>query len=115
MAQCCSVRGGCDSTGRADRNPGHRLRRALVRARVSGQLQKVYFKQGAEVREGDPLFRPYEEQVQQARAVLAKDTAAEQQAEAAAARDRSIAENSVKADEANITVARDVVPRASWG
>ncbi len=68
-----------------------------VRARVSGQLQKVYFKQGADVSEGDLLFlidpRPYEDQVAQAKATLARDMAAQQQSEAAAARDRSTAEN----------------------
>lgn len=48
--------------------------RVEVRARVSGYLTKVHFKEGAEVKEGDLLFtidpRPYEAAVQRAEAVL---------------------------------------------
>lgn len=47
-----------------------------VRARVSGYLTKVHFKEGTEVKEGDLLFtidpRPYEAIVQRAEAVLAQ-------------------------------------------
>ncbi len=32
------------------------LKTICVRARVSGYLEKVLFKEGAEVRQGDPLF-----------------------------------------------------------
>ncbi len=68
-----------------------------VRARVTGQIVKVYFKQGADVKEGDPLFlidpRPYQETVRQVKATLARDQAALQQAQAATARDRSVAKN----------------------
>lgn len=55
--------------------------RVEVRARVSGYLTKVHFKEGAEVKEGALLFtidpRPYEAAVQRAEAVLtqAKTTA----------------------------------------
>jgi len=68
-----------------------------VRARVTGQIVKVYFKQGADVKEGDPLFlidpRPYQETVRQVEATLARDQAALQQAQAATGRDRSVAKN----------------------
>ncbi len=47
-----------------------------VRARVSGYLTQVHFKEGTEVKEGDLLFtidpRPYEAAVQRAEAVLAQ-------------------------------------------
>ncbi len=118
-----------------------------VRARVTGQLTKVGFQQGADVNEGDLLFvidpRPYQDAVDQAEATLAKDTAAERQAEAAAARDRATEVNAkaegsryadlfhqgivskeqydqyqstadstaaaVRADEANVAVAREAI------
>lgn len=59
-----------------------------IRARVSGYLTQVHFKEGTEVKEGDPLFtidpRPYEAVVQRAEAVLtqAKTTADLAQVEA---------------------------------
>jgi RND family efflux transporter MFP subunit len=47
-----------------------------IRARVSGYLTKVHFKEGTEVKEGELLFsidpRPYEATVQRAEAVLAQ-------------------------------------------
>ncbi|WP_218033094.1 efflux RND transporter periplasmic adaptor subunit [Brevifollis gellanilyticus] len=47
-----------------------------IRARVSGYITKVHFKEGAEVKAGDPLFtidpRPYEAAAQRAEAVLAQ-------------------------------------------
>lgn len=50
--------------------------RVEVRARVSGYLTEVHFKEGTEVKEGDLLFtidpRPYEAAVQRAEAVLAQ-------------------------------------------
>ena len=50
--------------------------RVEVRARVSGYLTKVHFKEGTEVKAGDALFtidpRPYEAVVQGAEAVLAQ-------------------------------------------
>jgi len=50
-----------------------------VRAQVTGQLSRVHFAEGQEVRQGDTLFtldaRPFEAALRQAEAVLARDTA----------------------------------------
>jgi len=57
-----------------------------VKAQVGGELTIVDFKEGSEVRKGDRLFlidpRPYESQVTQAEAILAKDRAQLQAAQA---------------------------------
>ncbi len=56
-----------------------------IRARVGGELEKVYFSEGDFVKEGDPLFlidpRPYEAAFKQAEATLAKDVVQAQNAE----------------------------------
>ena len=66
-----------------------------VLARVTGQLIKVGFEQGADVNEGDLLFvidpRPYQDAVNQAEATLARDVQAERQAEANTIRDQATA------------------------
>lgn len=68
-----------------------------VKSQVAGQLQRVYFKEGDDVRKGQLLFlidpRTFEEQVQQAEAQVAKDVAAEKQAEAQKAKDAATAAN----------------------
>ena len=50
-----------------------------IKSRVTGALDKVYFKEGDSVKEGDPLFdidpRPYEEAIHQIEANLLRDTA----------------------------------------
>jgi multidrug efflux system membrane fusion protein len=50
-----------------------------VKARVDGQIVKVFFTDGQEVRKGQPLFqldpRPFEAQLKQAQAALARDHA----------------------------------------
>ena len=67
-----------------------------IKSRVTGALDKVYFKEGDSVKEGDPLFdidpRPYEEAIRQAEANQLRDTAILQQAEAQLARDQSAAD-----------------------
>jgi membrane fusion protein, multidrug efflux system len=50
-----------------------------IRAQVTGQLSAIHFSEGQEVKKGAPLFtldaRPFEAALQQAEAVLARDTA----------------------------------------
>ena len=50
-----------------------------VRAQVTGQLSKVHFQEGQDIRQGDTLFtldaRPFEAALRQAEAVLARDSA----------------------------------------
>lgn len=50
-----------------------------IRSQVTGQLTAVHFIEGQEVQQGDPLFsldpRPFQAALQQAQAVLARDTA----------------------------------------
>ncbi len=65
-------------------------RTVAIKARVDGQITKVYFKEGADVKEGEILFqidpRPFEAQLKQAQATLARDHAQMQFAQAQAER-----------------------------
>lgn len=61
-----------------------------LRAQITGQLTAVHFTEGRDVRQGDPLFsldpRPFQAALDQAQAVLARDAATLQNAQAQQAR-----------------------------
>ena len=61
-----------------------------IRSQVTGQVSQIHFREGQEVRKGDPLFtldaRPFQAALQQAQAVLARDTAQAKNAQAQRAR-----------------------------
>src|ERR1044071_8904945 len=62
-----------------------------IQPQVSGRIEKIHFSDGANVRKGDLLFtidpRPFDANLKQAEANLAKNTAAKKQAEANLARE----------------------------
>src|SRR5689334_15913869 len=62
-----------------------------IKPQVSGRIEKIHFADGANVKKGDLLFtidpRPFEANLKQAQANLAKNTAAKKQAEANLARE----------------------------
>jgi len=64
-----------------------------IKSRVAGQVLKVHFKEGDDVRHGDVLFTidpaPFEAAVRQAEATVAKDTANLKQAQATLERDQA--------------------------
>jgi membrane fusion protein, multidrug efflux system len=63
-----------------------------VKAQIGGELTKVLFREGEDVRKGQQLFeidpRPYQQAIDQAQAAVEKDNALISQAEANLARDR---------------------------
>lgn len=69
------------------------LSTVAVRAQVGGELLRVHFKEGQDVRKGDLLFtidpRPFQAALAQAQANLAKDRVQVQQARAVLERDRA--------------------------
>jgi len=64
-----------------------------IKSQVAGELTKVYFTEGATVKQGDPMFdidaRPYQDALEQAQAAVARDRAQIAQAEANLERDRA--------------------------
>jgi membrane fusion protein, multidrug efflux system len=68
-----------------------------VKAQVSGELMRIHFTEGQDVKKGQLLFeidrRPYEQALRQAEANLDRDVAQERQAEANLARDVAQAQN----------------------
>jgi membrane fusion protein, multidrug efflux system len=77
-----------------------------VKAQVGGELLRIHFKEGQDVRKGDLLFsidpRPFEAALAQAQANLAKDQVQIQQARAALARDQA------RVHQTRAAVARDL-------
>jgi len=74
-----------------------------IKARVGGDLTRVHFKEGQEVRKGDLLFqidpRPYEAALAEAKAKLAKDIALARKAEEDARRYAALIEKQVVSQE----------------
>jgi len=68
-----------------------------VKAQIGGELNRVFFREGEDIKKGQQLFeidpRPYQQALDQAEAALEKDTALVSQAEANLARDRASAAN----------------------
>lgn len=64
-----------------------------IRPQAPGRIMNIHFADGANIKKGDLLFtidpRPFQANLQQAEANLARDIAAKKQAEAALARDRA--------------------------
>jgi multidrug efflux system membrane fusion protein len=64
-----------------------------IKAQINGQIMRVHFRDGQDVRQGDLLFtidpRPLQAALQQAEATVARDVAQARQAAANAARDRA--------------------------
>ena len=68
-----------------------------VKAQIAGELVRIHFTEGQDVKKGDLLFeidrRPYDQALSQAEANLNRDIAQEKQAEANLARDQAQAQN----------------------
>lgn len=68
-----------------------------IRARVTGYLSKIYFQDGSDVKEGDPLFlvdpRPYQAELDQAKAQLARVEATHKRLQADYARAEKLLPN----------------------
>jgi multidrug efflux system membrane fusion protein len=87
-----------------------------VKAQIGGDLIRVYFTEGQDVKKGSTLFqidpRPYEQQVKQVEAALAKDLAQIRQAEANLARDTAQFKNAdVQAGRYSKLVAEGVISK----
>lgn len=88
-----------------------------VRARVSGYIQRVAFKDGAEVKEGDLLFEidpvPYQASLDQAVAKVKNFDAQLAQSKAEAIRVKDLADkDAVSANEVDIAIAKQAVNEA---
>src|SRR5215217_5833308 len=91
-----------------------------IQPQVSGRIEKIHFTDGANVKRGQLLFtvdpRPFEANLKQAQANLAKDVAAKKQAEANLAREIA-RENWGRAqvDRYRVLVEQGVVPSEQYG
>jgi multidrug efflux system membrane fusion protein len=90
-----------------------------VKSMINGQIVKVNFKEGQDVRKGDLLFvieqAPYQGALAQAQAQLAKDEALEQQAVANTVRDTATANNArVQSDRYAGLISKGVVTQEQY-
>jgi multidrug efflux system membrane fusion protein len=90
-----------------------------VKSRIAGQLIRVYFKEGQDVRKGELLFtidpRPFEAALKQAEANLERDMAQVTQAEANIERDIAQEKNAqVEADRYKLLLERGVVSEEQY-
>jgi multidrug efflux system membrane fusion protein len=90
-----------------------------VKSMINGQIVKINFKEGQDVRKGDLLFvidqAPYEGALAQAQAQLAKDEALEKQAVANTARDAAQANNAkVQADRYGSLINQGIVTHEQY-
>jgi membrane fusion protein, multidrug efflux system len=90
-----------------------------IQPQVSGRITKIHFTDGANVRRGQLLFtvdpRPFEANLKQAQANLAKDAAAKKQAEANLAREVAREKwGLTQVDRYRLLVEQGVVPREQY-
>jgi multidrug efflux system membrane fusion protein len=82
-----------------------------VKAQIGGELTKVLFREGDDVRKGQQLFeidpRPYQQAITQAQAAIEKDNALIAQAEANLARDKVQAANAKEQADRYASLAKD--------
>jgi multidrug efflux system membrane fusion protein len=82
-----------------------------VKAQIGGELTKVFFREGDDIRKGQQLFeidpRPYQQAIDQAQAAIEKDNALISQAQANLSRDRVQTANAKEQAERYDALAKD--------